>query len=250
MPKAHMEHPVDQTTLRLEHILRTLRAHLPELRERYGVKSLGVFGSYVRGEQRKRSDLDILVEFEDEAWPGLFEFIGLQQDLSDLVGVKVDLVEKKGLKPYIGRRILEEVFYLSQNESGLARPRITRGGHMSAKPKREIRDYLKDILDNVANVEHFTEGVDFETFSSDMQKVYAVLHGLLIIGEAARNIPVSLRRRYPEVPWRSIVGLRNVVAYAYFAVNLPRIWAIMRDDLPRLRDVVAQMWKEQEGNDG
>lgn len=141
---------------------------------------------------------------------------------------------EKGLKPYIGRRILEEVFYLSQNESDLARPRITRGGHMSAKP----------------NVEHFTEGVDFETFSSDMQKVYAVLHGLLIIGEAARNIPVSLRRRYPEVPWRSIVGLRNGVAHAYFAVNLPRIWAIMCDDLPRLRDGVAQMWKEQEGNDG
>jgi hypothetical protein len=85
-----------------------LRKHLPELRERWGVRTLGVFGSHVRGQQGKRSDLDVLVEF-DERPLTLFGFIELERHLSDLLGVKVDLVEKRGLKPAIGRRILEEV---------------------------------------------------------------------------------------------------------------------------------------------
>ncbi|MDZ7304152.1 MAG: nucleotidyltransferase family protein [candidate division KSB1 bacterium] len=94
----------------LEQALRILRAQLPALRERYGVKTLGVFGSYVRGEQKKRSDLDILVELDDQDNPlSLLEFIALKNHLSDLLQVKVDLVEKSTLKPAIGKHILEEV---------------------------------------------------------------------------------------------------------------------------------------------
>jgi predicted nucleotidyltransferase len=86
---------------------RILRKHLPELRERYSVRSLGVFGSYVRGEQRKRSDLDVLVEFDHA--PTLLEFVHLKRHLSELVGLPVDLVLRKTLKPNIGRYILAEV---------------------------------------------------------------------------------------------------------------------------------------------
>jgi predicted nucleotidyltransferase len=92
----------------LDDVLRTLRLHLPELRERHGVRTLGVFGSYARGEQRPRSDLDLLVEFDARPLT-LIQVIALEQDLSDLLGVKVDLVEKKTLKPAIGRHILQEV---------------------------------------------------------------------------------------------------------------------------------------------
>jgi predicted nucleotidyltransferase len=99
-----------QEPLKLEAILQTLRAHLPELRERYHVKSLGVFGSYVYGAQRKRSDVDILVEFEEV--PTLFSLAALQRELSYLVGVKVDLVMRSTLKPAIGQRILSEVVYV------------------------------------------------------------------------------------------------------------------------------------------
>lgn len=86
---------------------RILRAHLPELRERYQIKSLGLFGSYVRGEQKKRSDLDVLVEFERA--PSLFTYIEIEDYLSELIGIKVDLVMKSVLKPAIGQRILAEV---------------------------------------------------------------------------------------------------------------------------------------------
>ena len=87
---------------------RVLRRHLPELQARYGVQSLGVFGSYVRGEARPRSDLDVLVELGDQPL-SLLGFIGLENYLSDLLGVKVDLVERDTLKPAIGQRILAEV---------------------------------------------------------------------------------------------------------------------------------------------
>ncbi len=90
-----------------------LRARLPELRERYGVIYLGVFGSYVRNEQDADTDLDVLVEFGDRG-PSLFTFVGIENQLSDYLGVKVDLVHKKGLKPAIGRYILQEVVPLCE----------------------------------------------------------------------------------------------------------------------------------------
>ena len=92
----------------LAHARSILRIHLPELRRQYGVRSLGIFGSYVRGDQRSESDLDLLVEL-DERPLTLLQFIALENYLSDLLGVKVDLVEKEALKPAIGRRILKEV---------------------------------------------------------------------------------------------------------------------------------------------
>jgi hypothetical protein len=79
---------------------------LPELEDRFKVKSLAVFGSYVRGEQTDSSDLDILVEFSEV--PGLLEFVELENFLSDTLGIKVDLVLKNALKPNIGKSILNE----------------------------------------------------------------------------------------------------------------------------------------------
>jgi predicted nucleotidyltransferase len=92
----------------LARIKRVLKSHLPELRKRYAIQALGVFGSYVRGEQRKRSDLDLLVQVDHSALT-LLKFIELENTLSDLVKVKVDLVDQSTLKPDIGRRILAEV---------------------------------------------------------------------------------------------------------------------------------------------
>jgi uncharacterized protein len=84
-----------------------LRQQLPLLAEHYGVASLGLFGSYVRREAHPDSDLDILVRFHHT--PGLLRFIELENYLSDLLGVRVDLVMAEALKPHIGRRILAEV---------------------------------------------------------------------------------------------------------------------------------------------
>lgn len=95
---------------KLEEIKSILIAHKEELREKYKVKEIGIFGSFVREEQRRGSDVDILVEFEEP--PSLFEFMDLEEYLSKLLGLRVDLVTKDALKPRIGERILKEVVYL------------------------------------------------------------------------------------------------------------------------------------------
>jgi hypothetical protein len=90
----------------LEQILDALRQQIPLLTERYGVESLEVFGSYVRAEQKKDSDLDILITFKED--PSLLTYIAIENYLSDLLGIKVDLVMKDSLKPKIGQQILRE----------------------------------------------------------------------------------------------------------------------------------------------
>ena len=94
----------------LEEIQQWLVQNKPLLQERYSVRELGVFGSYVRQEQTEASDVDVLVEFSEI--PSLLRFVSLENYLTDHLGVKVDLVHKAGLKPRLGERILAEVVYL------------------------------------------------------------------------------------------------------------------------------------------
>lgn len=91
----------------IDEILALLRKHLPEIARKYHVKSLRVFGSYVRGAARKGSDLDILVEYTRP--PDIFGFMDLEEELSAITGVKVELTSAGALRGNIGRRILEEV---------------------------------------------------------------------------------------------------------------------------------------------
>jgi len=95
---------------KLNQIREILKEHKTELAEKFKVKEIGIFGSYVKGEEKKRSDVDVLVEFKEPV--GLFDFIELEEYLSKLIGLKVDLVSKKALKPIIGEYILKEVVYI------------------------------------------------------------------------------------------------------------------------------------------
>lgn len=96
--------------LALSEISAALQSRLPELRQTYGVSALGIFGSYAAGQAGPGSDLDLLVEFDRP--PTLFQFVRLERQLSQLLGVKVDLVMKSALKPEIGQRILRQVMPL------------------------------------------------------------------------------------------------------------------------------------------
>lgn len=95
-----------------EKILKILRELLPKIKTQYQIKQLGLFGSYVRGEATENSDIDILVEFYPNINFGLITYCRLENQLSETLGKKVDLVTKDGLKPHIGANILKEVIYL------------------------------------------------------------------------------------------------------------------------------------------
>ncbi len=94
---------------RKEEILKTIKKELPSLKEKFKVRSIGLFGSYAREEQTKVSDIDMLVEFEVPV--GFFKFIELENYLSEKLGAKVDLVTPDALKPLIKPHIIEEAIY-------------------------------------------------------------------------------------------------------------------------------------------
>lgn len=93
-----------------EEILQKIHQQLPLIGEQYHVKKIGVFGSYARGEQKKGSDVDILVEFKTPI--GFFDFIRLENFLSHALGKKVDLISKKAIKPAVKKTIINEVCYV------------------------------------------------------------------------------------------------------------------------------------------
>ena len=94
----------------IKEIEKIIQRHKQELNEKYGLITIGVFGSYARGDQDSESDLDVLVEVRRPM--GFVRFIRLENYLSQLLGVKVDLVTQKALKPHIGQRLLQEVQYV------------------------------------------------------------------------------------------------------------------------------------------
>lgn len=96
--------------LSLDKIKHCLTIQKSILQNKYKINRVGIFGSYVRGEQKSESDLDILIDYEEA--PSLFTLIEIENLLSELLGMKVDLVTRKGIKPKLRRYILEEVVYL------------------------------------------------------------------------------------------------------------------------------------------
>ena len=96
--------------MEVDSIKKKIRENMSYLREKYRVRTIGIFGSYVRGENGTDSDLDVLVEFDEP--PTLLEFIALERHIGELTGREVDLVMKSALKPGIGEHILEEVVYV------------------------------------------------------------------------------------------------------------------------------------------
>ncbi|HHT9111866.1 MAG: nucleotidyltransferase family protein [Planctomycetes bacterium] len=93
-----------------EEIKKVFQKHREEFREQYGLKEIGIFGSYVKGERKEKSDIDMLIELEKPI--GFVRFMRLESALSQLLGVRVEMVTRKALKPHIGKRILQEVKYV------------------------------------------------------------------------------------------------------------------------------------------
>ena len=94
----------------IEIVKEKLKQHKKIIEEKFKVKEIGIFGSYIKGQLSKNSDLDILADFNEPI--GFFKFLELEEYLENLLKVKVDLVSKKALKPTIGRYILEEVVFV------------------------------------------------------------------------------------------------------------------------------------------
>lgn len=107
--------------------------------------------------------------------------------------------------------------------------------------KREWRLYVEDVLESIALIQGYTEGMEFADFRKDRKTIDAVVRNFEIIGEASKFIPEDVKKRHQEIDWRGIVGLRNRIAHEYFDVSASVIWQIVKDELPTLGEQMKQI---------
>ncbi len=108
-------------------------------------------------------------------------------------------------------------------------------------PPRSWRVRIEDILDAIDNIEHYVAGLDFDAFDADRKTVDAVERNLEIIGEATANLPDEVLARWPEVPWRYMKGVRNLLAHEYFGVDVGIIWQTIQEDLPAITPLLHKV---------
>jgi len=112
--------------------------------------------------------------------------------------------------------------------------------------RRDYSLFLKDIIQAMEAIEKFVEGMEFEGLINDDKTSSAVIRKFEILGEAARNIPDWMREKYPIIPWKGMVGMRDRLIHGYFGIDYELVWDAIKVEIPRIKPELERLLKELE----
>ncbi len=116
--------------------------------------------------------------------------------------------------------------------------------------KRQYAFFLNDILESMDRIEEFIGDMDLDEFVEDDKTASAVIRKLEIIGEASKNIPKSIMRRYEAVPWKDMARMRDKISHAYFGVDHEIVWKVIKEKLPEIRPLIRRILREMKKRGG
>ena len=112
--------------------------------------------------------------------------------------------------------------------------------------KRRLKLFIEDILESIKLIEKYIRNISKENLDNNQKLKDSIVRRLEIIGEAVKNIPDNFRKKYPEVPWKKIAGLRDIIIHTYFSLDLDITWDIIKKDLPDLKEKMLKIRTELE----
>jgi uncharacterized protein with HEPN domain/predicted nucleotidyltransferase len=203
---------------------------IEEFRRRWRIRELMPFGSVVRDDFRPDSDVDVLVTFEPDAAHTLFDIAEMQEEIEELFGRDVDMVERTSLvNPFIRAAVLQP-----------DRPRLT--------PAEQDLAYLWHMRDALGKLARYVAGKTYADFEGDTLLQDGVVRQLRIVGDTASRVSDETAARCPEVPWGRVAGFRSVISHENDRAKLRRIWTAVGDQVPALTAQLAAIFAEL-GND-
>jgi len=110
--------------------------------------------------------------------------------------------------------------------------------------RKDFKPFLEHILDAIQNIEAYTKGFREDDFFGNKLVQDGVVRNLEIIGEATKRLPEAIKSGYPQIEWRKIAGMRDVLIHDYFGVDLEKVWGVVKSRIPELKSVVSNILKE------
>ena len=116
---------------------------------------------------------------------------------------------------------------------------------MSNKIKKDPLVFIKHIRDSIDEIESFTENISKEKFAKEKLIQNAVIRSIEVIGEAVKNLPIGFRKKYPNIPWIKIAGMRDKIIHHYFGIDLETIWKVVNENIPELKKEIKFILKKE-----
>jgi len=112
--------------------------------------------------------------------------------------------------------------------------------------KRDYKLFVKDILESIDKIESFVGGMSFEEFMKDEKTKSAVVREIEVIGEATKNIPEEIRKRYKDLPWKDMARMRDKIIHSYFGIYYETVWKVIKERLPQIKPLIEKIFNEWE----